>query len=44
MSRVDEPGTADRGPEAGELRERLSPLQYAVTQEADTERPFTGVY
>ncbi len=27
-----------------ELRRRLTPLQYAVTQEADTERPFTGVY
>ena len=29
----------DRG-----LRERLSPEQYAVTQEAATERPFTGRY
>jgi peptide-methionine (R)-S-oxide reductase len=27
-----------------ELRRRLTPLQYAVTQEAETERPFTGVY
>ncbi len=27
-----------------ELRKRLTPLQSAVTQEADTERPFTGVY
>jgi peptide-methionine (R)-S-oxide reductase len=27
-----------------ELRQRLTPLQYAVTQNADTERPFTGVY
>ncbi len=27
-----------------ELRARLTPIQYAVTQEADTERPFTGVY
>ncbi len=25
-------------------RARLSPLQYAVTQEADTERAFSGVY
>lgn len=27
-----------------ELKKRLSPLQYAVTQEAATERPFTGKY
>jgi peptide-methionine (R)-S-oxide reductase len=27
-----------------ELRERLTPIQYAVTQEAATEPPFTGVY
>jgi len=27
-----------------ELRQRLTPLQYAVTQNADTERAFTGVY
>lgn len=27
-----------------ELRERLTPLQYEVTQNAGTERAFTGVY
>ncbi|KAM7362938.1 methionine sulfoxide reductase SelR isoform 2-T2 [Cochliomyia hominivorax] len=27
-----------------ELRKRLTPLQYQVTQEAATERPFTGCY
>jgi peptide-methionine (R)-S-oxide reductase len=30
--------------EADELRSRLTPLQYAVTQEAQTERAFSGVY
>jgi peptide-methionine (R)-S-oxide reductase len=28
----------------GELRARLDPIQYAVTQEAATEPAFTGVY
>ena len=27
-----------------ELRNRLTPLQYAVTQEGQTERAFSGVY
>ena len=27
-----------------ELKKRLTPLQYSVTQEAATERPFTGAY
>jgi len=30
--------------DTSELRKRLTPLQYAVTQDADTERPFTGIY
>ena len=29
---------------AGDLLGRLTPLQYTVTQEAATERPFTGIY
>jgi peptide-methionine (R)-S-oxide reductase len=28
----------------GDLRQRLSPLQYKVTQEAGTERAFSGEY
>lgn len=27
-----------------ELRNRLTPMQYQVTQESSTERPFTGKY
>ena len=31
-------------PDREDLRTRLTPIQYAVTQEAATERPFTGLY
>lgn len=38
-------GNRDFGkPSDKELRERLSPLQYQVTQEDGTERAFTGEY
>lgn len=30
--------------EKDELKQKLTPIQYAVTQEAATERPFTGKY
>jgi peptide-methionine (R)-S-oxide reductase len=32
------------GPSDAELRERLTPEQYAVTREGATERAFTGAY
>src|SRR3712207_1606206 len=32
------------GEDKAELRERLTPEQYAVTQQAATEPPFTGTY
>ncbi|HVT05039.1 MAG TPA: peptide-methionine (R)-S-oxide reductase MsrB [Thermoanaerobaculia bacterium] len=31
-------------PSDAELRKRLTPLQYSVTQHADTERPFSNTY
>ena len=31
-------------PTDDELRQRLTPMQYEVTQNAATERPFTGIY
>ncbi len=31
-------------PSDAELRDRLTPEQYQVTQHAGTERPFTGEY
>ena len=36
--------TQDQAPDLAARLAKLSPLQYAVTQEAVTERPFTGTY
>ena len=36
--------TETQKPTDAELRERLTPLQYEVTQHAGTERAFTGEY
>jgi peptide-methionine (R)-S-oxide reductase len=36
--------TDDTKPPSDELRQRLTPLQYEVTQEAGTERAFSGEY
>lgn len=38
------PGRAFAKPADAELKKRLTPLQYAVTQNADTETPFRNVY
>jgi peptide-methionine (R)-S-oxide reductase len=40
---VTEP-THPNAPDKTDLRSRLSPIQYRVTQEAGTEYPFTGEY
>ena len=36
-------GKYSKAPDA-ELKKRLTPLQYSVTQRADTERPFSNTY
>ena len=36
--------TAPASPDTASLRQRLTPIQYAVTQQAATEPSFTGIY
>jgi methionine-R-sulfoxide reductase len=38
------PGRAFIKPSESELKKKLTPLQYAVTQNADTETPFRNIY
>ena len=40
----NEPNSTAAIPSDAELRDRLTPEQYQVTQHAGTERPFTGRY
>ena len=44
QSETRDPEIGDRKPSDEVLRERLSPLQYRVTQEDATERPFHNEY
>jgi len=47
VSSNDEPtpvSTSYVKPSSSELKERLTPLQYSVTQNDDTERPFNNEY
>eukprot|EP00095_Tigriopus_kingsejongensis_P001013 maker-scaffold609_size125094-snap-gene-0.18 protein:Tk01013 transcript:maker-scaffold609_size125094-snap-gene-0.18-mRNA-1 annotation:"methionine-r-sulfoxide reductase b1 isoform x4" len=44
MPMKPEPATANVKYDKSELRERLDPIEYLVTQEKGTERPFTNRY
>jgi peptide-methionine (R)-S-oxide reductase len=44
MSETSETLPADPNARDAVLRERLTPLQYEVTQQGGTERAFTGIY
>lgn len=44
QSEANDPLVGDRKPSDEALRERLTPLQYRVTQEDATERPFHNEY